>query len=42
MFYVSEAWISLLHICYYVEVTKLSVGLVGDNQNDPDFKKVIT
>lgn len=38
MFYLSDAWISLSHICYYVGVTELSVGVVDKNQNYPGFK----
>lgn len=41
MFYFSDAWISLSHICCYVGVTELSAGVVDKNENDRGFKKVI-
>ena len=41
MLYLSDAWISLSHICYYVGVTELSARVVDKNQHDPGFKKVI-
>lgn len=41
MSYLSDAWISLPYICYYVEVIELSAGVICQNQNDPGFKKVI-